>query len=732
MLDELTTAVRCSRFTSAGTISFLATLRRVVNISFASGDMPLRNRRENLKPETRKSETKHMSARMQHDTDSTPELDQLCINTIRALTIDAVQKAKSGHPGLPLGAAPMAYLLWTRFMRYNPRNPRWENRDRFLLSAGHGCMLLYSLLHLTGYDLPLEEIKHFRQWGSKTPGHPENALTPGVEITTGPLGQGFANGVGMAMGAAHLASRFNQKDFSLIDHHIYAIVSDGDLMEGVASEAASLAGHLQLGKLIYLYDDNRVTIEGFTDLAFSENVPKRFEAYGWHTSTVEDGNDLTAIEAAIRDAQSVGDRPSLISVKTIIGYGMPTAGTRKAHSDPPGEEAVRETKRHLGWPEDKQFFIPDEALKHFRRAIARGEKYESEWNDLVKSYAEQHTDLGRQWQQTMSGELPEDWETHLPGFDDSEAIATRVASGKVINALAPHLPMLIGGSADLGVSNNTDIKDGGSFEAAHYDGRIIHWGVREHAMGATLTGMALNGGLIPYGGTFMCFSDYMRPSIRLACLSEVQVIYVFTHDSVGLGEDGPTHQPIEHLAALRAIPHLFVVRPADVHEVREAWRLAILRRHGPTALALTRQKVALIDRNKFSSAEGLRKGGYVLAKEDGDARLILIATGSEVSLALVAREQLQNDGVVTRFVSLRCIELFEEQTDEYKNEVLPASVTARLSIEAGVRQGWDRWIGPKGDAICLDRFGASSPGDVALKNLGFNVESVVTRAKGLL
>src|SRR3989440_1834027 len=593
-----------------------------------------------------------MSARMQQETNSTPELDQLCINTIRALTIDAVQKAKSGHPGLPLGAAPMAYALWTKFMRYNPRNPKWENRDRFLLSAGHGCMLLYSLLYLTGYDISLDEIKNFRQWGSKTPGHPENVLTPGVEITTGPLGQGFANGVGMAMGAAHLASRFNKPDFSLIDHHIYAIVSDGDLMEGVASEAASLAGHLKLGKLIYLYDDNRVTIEGFTDLAFSENVPKRFESYGWHTSTVEDGNDLVAIEAAIRDAQSIGDQPSLISVKTTIGYGMPTAGTRKAHSDPPGEDAVRETKRHLGWPEDKQFFVPDEALAHFREAIDRGAEFESEWNDLLAKYEEEHADSGKQWRATMSGELPEGWEQHLPSFEDAEAMATRVASGKVINALAPHMPMLIGGSADLGVSNNTDIKDGGSFEAGSYDGRIIHFGVREHAMGATLTGMSLNGGLIPYGGTFMTFSDYMRPSIRLACLSEVQVIYVFTHDSVGLGEDGPTHQPIEHLAALRAIPHLFVIRPADVHEVREAWRLAILRRHAPTALALTRQKVPLIDRKVFSSAEGLRRGGYTLAEaepaaergssptvSEGSAalespKLILIATGSEVSLAL--------------------------------------------------------------------------------------------------
>jgi len=683
---------------------------------------------------------------MKEQLEATPELDQLCINTIRTLSLDAVQKANSGHPGLPLGAAPMAYVLWTRFMRYNPKNPKWENRDRFLLSAGHGSMLLYSLLYLTGYDLSLDEIKNFRQWESKTPGHPEYGLTPGVEITTGPLGQGFANGVGMAMGAAHLAAKFNQKDFSLIDHYVYAIVSDGDLMEGVASEAASLAGHLKLGKLIYLYDDNKVTIEGFTDLAFSEDVPKRFEAYGWHTSTVEDGNDLAAIEAAIRDAQSVADRPSLISVKTTIGYGMPTAGTRKAHSDAPGEDAVKETKRHLGWPEDKQFFVPDEALAHFRQAIERGAAQEHEWKGLVKDYKQTHAEMGDLWEQTVSGELPRDWESHLPDFADAKPVATRVASGQVINALAPHMPMLIGGSADLGVSNNTDIKDSGDFEAGSYDGRIIHFGVREHSMGATLTGMALNGGLIPYGGTFMTFSDYMRPSIRLAALSEVQVIYVFTHDSVGLGEDGPTHQPIEHLAALRAIPHLFVVRPADVHEVREAWRLAILRRHAPTALALTRQKVPLIDRQVHASAEGLRRGGYVLAEAVSTARgevrtgsdsdrvpqLILIATGSEVSLALDAREQLQKDGVPTRVVSMPCIELFEEQSQDYREEVLPPSVTARLAIEAGVRQGWDRYVGPQGDVICLDRFGASAPGDVALQNLGFNVENVITRGRALL
>lgn len=674
-----------------------------------------------------------MSAPIQETADKIDtELDQLCIDTIRTLSLDAVQQAESGHPGLPLGAAPMAYVLWTRFLRHNPNNPKWENRDRFLLSAGHGSMLLYSLLHLTGYDLSLDELKRFRQWGSKTPGHPEYGMTPGVEITTGPLGQGFANGVGMAIGGAHLAAKFNREEFPLIDHYIYAIVSDGDLMEGIAAEAASLAGHLKLGKLIYLYDDNRVTIEGPTDLAFSENVARRFESYGWHTSTVADGNDLDAIETAIREAQAVTDRPSLISVKTIIGFGMPTAGTRKAHSDAPGEEAVRETKRHLGWPEDKKFYIPDEALKHFREAVERGARQEDDWKSLVAAYEQKHTDLGQLWRSVMSGELPEGWETHLPSFENAKPMATRAASGEVINALAPHLPTLIGGSADLGPSNNTDIKEAGSFEAGTYDGRIIHWGIREHAMGSTLTGMSLNGGLIPFGGTFMCFSDYMRPAIRLAALSEVQVIYVFTHDSVGLGEDGPTHQPVEHLAALRAIPHLFVIRPADSHEVREAWRIAIRRRHAPTALALTRQKVPLIDRTVYSSAAGLERGGYILADNQATPQLILIATGSEVSLALEAHIALQSEGIATRVVSLPCWELFEEQSEDYRNEVLPPAVTARLAIEAGVRQGWDRYVGPKGDVICLDRFGASAPGDVALRELGFNIENVLTQAKRLL
>ncbi len=689
-----------------------------------------------------------MSAPVQKEnTNTTPDLDQLCINTIRTLTLDAVQKAQSGHPGLPLGAAPMAYVLWTRFLRHNPKNPKWENRDRFLLSAGHGSMLLYSLLHLTGYDLPLEELKNFRQWNSKTPGHPEYGLTPGVEVTTGPLGQGFANGVGMAMGEAHLSAKFNKEEFPLLDHYVYAIVSDGDLMEGVASEAASLAGHLKLGKLIYLYDDNQVTIEGFTKLAFSEDVPKRFEAYGWHTLTVTDGNDLEAIDAAIREAQSVGTKPTLISVKTIIGYGMPTAGTRKAHSDPPGEEAVRETKRHLGWPEDTQFYIPDEALVHFREAVDRGARQEAEWRRLVESYKQKHEESGRLWQTMMQGELPPGWEDHLPTFEKAKPMATRAASGEVINALAPHLPMLIGGSADLGVSNNTDIKDSHSFEAGEYDGRILHFGVREHAMGATLTGISLNGGLIPFGGTFLTFSDYMRPAIRLAALSGVQVIYVFTHDSIGLGEDGPTHQPIEHVAALRAIPHLFVIRPADPTEVSEAWRIAILRRHAPTALALTRQKVPLIDRTRCASATGVRRGAYVLAEAEATGtmasgsgggsdrvipRLILLATGSEVSLALEARDTLQKEGIPTRVVSMPCWELFEEQPEDYRKEVLPPSIGARLAVEAGVCQGWDRYVGPTGDVICLNRFGASAPGEVALRELGFNVENVLKHARELL
>lgn len=666
------------------------------------------------------------------------ELDQLCINTIRTLSLDAVQRAESGHPGLPLGCAPMAYVLWTKFLRHNPQNPKWFNRDRFLLSAGHGSMLIYSLLHLTGYDLSLDELKNFRQFGSKTPGHPENILTAGVEITTGPLGQGFANGVGMAMGSVHLAARFNKDNFPLIDHYIYGIVSDGDLMEGVASEAASLAGHLKLGNLIYLYDDNHVTIEGFTSLAFTENVPLRFASYGWHTITVADGNDLNAIENAIREAQNVKDKPSLISIKTTIGFGMPTQGTRKAHSDAPGHDAVKETKRALGWDEEKEFYIPDEVSTHFRTAIDKGTELENDWNALVEIYKETYTEEGELFTSTINNKLPENWESHLPTFEDVKSAATRVYSGEIINALAPHIPSLIGGSADLGPSNNTDIKSSTSLQYGSYEGRIIHFGVREHAMGATMLGMSLNGGLIPFGGTFMTFSDYMKPAIRLAALSEAQVIYVFTHDSIGLGEDGPTHQPIEHLASLRSIPHLYVIRPADAHETREAWMIALKRRHAPTALALTRQKVSVIDRKKYESAAGTQRGAYILAEaresngNQTDPSLIIIATGSEISLALEAQDKLQQEGTPTRVVSMPCWELFEEQSDDYKNEVFPASITARLAIEAGVRQGWDRYIGQAGDVICLDRFGASAPGDVAMKELGFNLDNVLQRARRCL
>ena len=587
-------------------------------------------------------------------------IDQLCINTIRTLSIDAIQKANSGHPGLPLGMAPAAYVLWTKFLRHNPRNPKWFGRDRFLLSAGHGSMLIYSLLHLTGYDLPLDELKNFRQLHSKTAGHPENILTPGVEITTGPLGQGFANGVGMGIASAHLASTFNKKGFPVVDNYIYCICSDGDLMEGVSYEAASLAGHLKLANLIYLYDDNNITIDGSTDLAFTEDVTKRFESCGWHVLEVADGNDLKAIESAIKAAQKVKDKPSLIRVKTIIGYGMPKQGTSKAHSDAPGADAVKETKRNLGWPEDKHFFIPKEALNHFRTAVKSGAQMEKDWTAMVRKYEKSFAEDGAVFNDIRTGELPDGWEKMLPTFDGAEAKATRAYSGEVINAIAEGMPQLIGGSADLTPSNNTFIKASEDFQAGKYQNRNIHFGIREHAMGSTMNGMALFGSVIPYGGTFQTFSDYMRPAIRLAALSQIRVLFVFTHDSIGLGEDGPTHQSVEHLSALRAIPNLAVIRPCDAHETREAWRAALKRTEGPTAFALSRQKVDLIDRGKFAGAKGLHKGAYILAEAEtksGDAAepsLILIATGSEVGLAMQAREKLNSAGTPTRVVSMPC------------------------------------------------------------------------------
>ena len=665
-------------------------------------------------------------------------LDELCINTIRTLSLDAIQKANSGHPGLPLGMAPTAYILWTKFLRHNPRNPKWFGRDRFLLSAGHGSMLLYSLLHLTGYDLPMSELQNFRQLHSKTPGHPENFLTPGVEITTGPLGQGFVNGVGMGVAEAHLASKFNRRGFNVVDNFIYCICSDGDLMEGVSYESASLAGHLKLGNLIYLYDDNEITIDGPTNLAFSEDVTKRFEACGWDVTEVADGNDLTEIEKAIKAAQKVKNKPSLIRIHTIIGFGMPKQGTNKAHSDAPGVDGVRETKRNLGWPENKQFFVPKEVATHFRKAVKTGAKLEKDWLAMVKRFEKTHGDLGKDFHEIRSGQLPPGWEDSLPKFSDSEAKATRVFSGEVINALAESIPGLIGGSGDLTPSNNTAIKNSTDIQSGEYAQRNIHFGIREHAMGSMMNGMALYGSVIPFGGTFQTFSDYMRPAIRLAALSNVQTIFVFTHDSIGLGEDGPTHQSVEHLAALRAIPNLALIRPCDAHEVREAWRSAILRQNAPTAFALSRQKVAVIDRKKFADARGLHKGAYILAEAETKSgksatpKLILIATGSEVGLAMEARERLNAEGTPTRVVSMPCWEFFDAQSPKYKESVLPPKVTARLAIEAGVSQGWHKYVGDRGDTLCVDRFGASAPAEDVFKEYGFTLENVLRKARAVL
>jgi transketolase len=666
------------------------------------------------------------------------DIDTLSINTIRMLSLDAVQKANSGHPGLPLGMAPAAYVLWTKFLRHNPKNPKWFNRDRFLLSAGHGSMLIYSLLHLTGYELSLDELKNFRQLHSKTPGHPENFMTPGVEITTGPLGQGFANGVGMGIANAHLAAKFNKRGHDVIDHYIYCICSDGDLMEGVSYESASIAGHLKLANLIYFYDDNKITIDGPTDLAFSEDVTKRFESCGWHVLEVVDGNDIKAIENAIKEAQRIKDKPKLIRVKTIIGFGMPKQGTSKAHSDAPGEDAVKETKRNLGWPENKSFFVPNEVKTHFRLAIKNGAKLEKDWEAAVKKYTKEFPELGKQLADTRANKLPDGWENSLPKFDDVEAKATRAYSGDVINAIADAVPQLIGGSGDLTPSNNTYIKSSADIQAGKFESRNIHFGIREHAMGSLMNGMALYGSVIPFGGTFQTFSDYMRPAIRLAALSQVQVVYVFTHDSIGLGEDGPTHQSVEHLAALRAIPNLALIRPCDAHEVREAWRAALLRKNAPTAFALSRQKVALIDRKKFAKADGLHKGAYVLAEAEDkqgkkiEPKLIIIATGSEVGLAMEAREKLNAAGTPTRVVSMPCWEFFDEQSQRYKETVLPPKVQARLAIEAGVALGWHKYVGSNGDTLTVDRFGASAPAEDVFRDYGFTVENVVKKARRLL
>jgi transketolase len=665
--------------------------------------------------------------------DTEKSLDNLCINTIRMLAADAVQQANSGHPGLPLGAATMAYVLWTRFMRFNPRNPHWINRDRFLLSAGHGSALLYALLHLTGYDLSLDELKRFRQWKSKTPGHPERDIDLGIEVTTGPLGQGFGMGVGMALAERFSAARFNRPGLPVVDHFTYAIVSDGDLMEGVASEAASLAGHLKLGKLVYLYDDNHICIEGSTSLTFTEDVAARFAAYGWQVQKVDDGNDLESITKAIEAARAETERPSIIVTRTHIGFGSPKQDSASAHGEPLGEDGLKATKEKLGWPQEPRFFVPEEALNHFRQAVERGGKAEEAWKGLFARYQGQFPDQGKEFDREIRGELPPDWSADVPVFKPEDgAIATRAASGKVLNAIAPRVPNLLGGSADLAPSTKTLIagSDDQSFE--HPGGRNLRFGVREHGMGAVVNGMAAHGGVIPYGATFLIFSDYVRPSLRLAALMEVHSIFVFTHDSVAVGEDGPTHQPVEHLASLRAMPNFVVLRPADANETAAAWRVALEKRK-PTALILTRQKLPILEGTASVKADRVATGAYILSDVEGTPDIILIASGSEVHLAVDAQKKLAAEkGVKARVVSMPSWELFAEQPQAYRDTVLPPQVTARLSIEAGSTLGWCRWVGDKGKSIGVDRFGASAPGSEVLRNYGFNVDNVVSSALAVL
>lgn len=663
-------------------------------------------------------------------------LELLSVNTIRTLAIDAVQKANSGHPGLPLGAAPMAYVLWQRYLRHNPKDPLWPDRDRFVLSGGHGSMLLYALLHLTGYPLTLDDIKSFRQWGSPTPGHPEVLQDRGIEATTGPLGQGSGNAVGMAMAERALAHYFNRPGHTIVDHYTYALVSDGDLMEGVSAEAGSLAGHLKLGKLTYLYDCNHVSLDGPTSLAFStEDVGKRYEAYGWQVLRVRDGNtDLPAIDAALAAARADTSRPSLIIVETTIGYGSPhKQGTSEAHGSPLGAEEVALTKKALGWDPDKTFYIPERALVHFRSAIDRGAAAQDEWQRCFEAYAAAYPELAAQWQQMMRGELPEGWDKDIVAFAPTESLATRQAGGKVLNAIAKRVPWLIGGDADLSVSTSTALKDAGSFEGQGGSGRNVHFGVREHAMGAIANGIAYHGGLRPFVATFFVFSDYMRPAVRLAALGELPVIFVWTHDSVALGEDGPTHQPIEQLMSLRAMPNLRVVRPADANETAEAWRWAMAHREGPVAIVLSRQKLPTLDRQKVASAAGLARGAYVLADAEGGApQAIIIATGAEVHPALKARDLLLKEGLRARLVSMPCWETFAAQDAAYRESVLPPAVTARVSVEAGATLGWYRWIGDRGIAIGIDRFGASAPGEVNLEKFGFTAEHIAEAVQKLL
>ena len=666
---------------------------------------------------------------------SSASLDQLCINTIRFLAVDAVQQANSGHPGAPMGAAPMAYVLWDRFLKHSPEDPRWADRDRFVLSAGHASMLLYSLLHLTGYDLPMEELKRFRQWGSKTPGHPEYGLTPGVEATTGPLGQGFANGVGMAVAERWLAEHYNRPGYEIIDHSVYGIVSDGDLMEGVASEAASLAGTLQLGKLIYLYDDNEISIEGDTDIAFRENVGQRFKAYGWHVIGPIDGMDAAAVDLALREARAELGRPSLIVCQTLIGYGSPNkAGTGSAHGEALGEEEVRLTREQLGWLHHGPFSIPGEALEHFRLAVERGREQQAEWEARMADYRRAYPDEAAQLLEALSGDLPEGWDSELQalfGPGDSP-VSTREASGKVMNAISKRVPSFVGGSADLAPSTKTILNDRGHYGPDEYGGHNLHFGVREHAMGAVANGMALHGGIIPYTATFLLFSDYMRPPMRLAALMEHRVVFIFTHDSIGLGEDGPTHQPIEQLLGLRAVPNLVVVRPADATETVEAWKVALERRDGPTVLVFSRQNLPVLDRTVLADADGLRRGAYTLLDTPGDPDVILLSTGSEVHVAVEAEQLLRREGVQARVVSMPSWELFDAQPADYRDAVLPPDIRARVSVEAATTMGWERYIGDTGVAVGVSHFGASAPGGVIYKQLDLTARRVADEATNLL
>jgi transketolase len=666
--------------------------------------------------------------------DSRIDIEKLSINTIRTLAIDAVQKANSGHPGMPLGMAPIAYTLYYKTMKHNPVNPRWINRDRFVLSAGHGSMLLYSILHLTGYKVSLDDLKNFRQWNSITPGHPELGHTAGVETTTGPLGQGFANAVGMAIARDYLAALFNKDDIKIIDHVIFGICSDGDLMEGVSHEAASLAGHLKLSKLVFFYDDNNITIDGKTDISYSDDVARRFEAYGWQVLTILDVNDSDQVDRVIKLCRSTCDKPTLIITKTHIGFGSPNKQDKSSsHGAPLGEEEVKLTKRNLGMHEGKTFYVSDEVYSHFKGIAECGQEAEEMWNKTLDEYKNKYPKDYALFESVMNYQFDKEWLNHLPKFDDlSEKIATRVASGKVLNAAAIDIPGLIGGSADLNESNMTHIKSSKSFSAEDRKGKNIHFGIREHAMGSILNGMAIYGGLVPFGATFLIFSDYMRPAIRLAALMKQKVIYVFTHDSIGLGEDGPTHQPIEQIASLRAIPNLVVIRPADANETVEAWKYAINHKGGPVALILTRQKLSILDQNKYGSAKGLENGAYIVKDSKQKPDLLLIASGSEVSLALKAAEQLETEEKNVRVISFPSWEIFEQQSDEYKKQIFPAEIKARVSVEMGIGMGWQKYTGDSGEPMSIETFGASAPDSILYEKYGFTVDNVVATAKRVL